>query len=721
MNDQIVLRVAEAYHRDAGKSIARISLDIINRLGLKNGDVVEIQGRNKVCALAWPGNPGDAPDIIRIDGNLRSNLGVGIDDRVSVRRTEVKPARRVLLAPTRSIRLIGGPQYLLRILEGRPVTKGEQIRIEMITNSLIMVVVSTTPAGPVVITRDTVINITSEQIEGFQFRDVTYEDIGGLSREIRAIREMVELPLRHPEVFQKLGITPPKGVLLHGPPGTGKTLIARAVASETDATFTAISGPEIMSRYYGESEQRLRQIFEDAQKSAPSIIFIDEIDSIAPKREEVVGDLERRVVAQLLSLMDGLTSRGEVIVIAATNRPNALDPALRRGGRFDREVEIGIPNKSGRLEILYVHTRGMPLEESLDLSEIAEMTHGFVGADLASLCKEAAMHTISRILPDIDVEEEIPPEILDQLKVSRDDFLAAMKKIEPSAMREVLVEIPEVHWSDIGGLEEAKQALREAVEWPIMYPEAFEAVGIRPPRGVLLYGPPGTGKTMIARAVATESQLNFISIKGPELMSKWVGESERAVREVFRKAKQAAPALIFFDEIDSIVPARDSGRDSHVTERVVSQLLTELDGLVELKDVVVLAATNRPDLIDPSLLRPGRFDRMIYIPMPDLAARKKIFEIYMRRMPVADDVDIDDLAARTEGYTGADIEMICREAGMLALREKIQPGIKRESLLLEQIQVKRDHFERAYQNIKPHMPPETLKEYLKIMEMFGSG
>lgn len=720
MDDQIVLRVAEAYHRDAGKSIARIGLDIINRLGLKNGDVVEIQGRNKVCALAWPGNPGDAPDIIRIDGNLRSNLGVGIDDRVFVRRTEVKPARRVLLAPTRSIRLIGGPQYLLRILEGRPVTKGEQIRIEMITNYLVMVVVSTTPAGPVVITRDTVINITSEQIEGFQFRDVTYEDIGGLSREIRAIREMVELPLRHPEVFQKLGITPPKGVLLHGPPGTGKTLIARAVASETDATFTAISGPEIMSRYYGESEQRLRQIFEDAQKSAPSIIFIDEIDSIAPKREEVLGDLERRVVAQLLSLMDGLTSRGEVIVIAATNRPNALDPALRRGGRFDREVEIGIPNKSGRLEILYVHTRGMPLEDSLDLSEIAEMTHGFVGADLASLCKEAAMHTISRILPDLDVEEEIPPEVLDQLKVSREDFLAAMKKIEPSAMREVLVEIPEVHWSDIGGLEEAKQALREAVEWPILYPEAFEAVGIRPPRGVLLYGPPGTGKTMIARAVATESNLNFISIKGPELMSKWVGESERAVREVFRKAKQAAPALIFFDEIDSIVPARDSGRDSHVTERVVSQLLTEIDGLVELKDVVVLAATNRPDLIDPSLLRPGRFDRMIYIPMPDLAARKKIFEIYMRRMPVAGDVDIDELAARTEGYTGADIEMICREAGMLALRERIQPGMKRESLLLGQIQVRKDHFDMAYQNIKPHMPPETLKEYLRVMEMFGS-
>lgn len=721
MNDQIVLRVAEAYHRDAGKSIARISLDVINRLGLKNGDVVEIQGRNKVCALAWPGNPGDAPDIIRIDGNLRSNLGVGIDDRVFVRRTEVKPARRVLLAPTRSIRLIGGPQYLLRILEGRPVTKGEQIRIEMITNYLMMVVVSTTPPGPVVITRDTVINITSEQIEGFQFRDVTYEDIGGLSREIRAIREMVELPLRHPEVFQKLGITPPKGVLLHGPPGTGKTLIARAVASETDATFTAISGPEIMSRYYGESEQRLRQIFEDAQKSAPSIIFIDEIDSIAPKREEVLGDLERRVVAQLLSLMDGLTSRGEVIVIAATNRPNALDPALRRGGRFDREVEIGIPNKNGRLEILYVHTRGMPLDDSLDLSEIAEMTHGFVGADLASLCKEAAMHTISRILPDLDIEEEIPPEILDQLKVSREDFLAAMKKIEPSAMREVLVEIPEVHWSDIGGLEDAKQALREAVEWPIMYPEAFEAVGIRPPRGVLLYGPPGTGKTMIARAVATESGINFISIKGPELMSKWVGESERAVREVFRKAKQAAPALIFFDEIDSIVPARDSGRDSHVTERVVSQLLTEIDGLVELKDVVVLAATNRPDLIDPSLLRPGRFDRMIYIQMPDLAARKKIFEIYMRKMPVAGDVNIDELAARTDGYTGADIEVICREAGMLALREKIQPGMKRESLLLSQIQVRRDHFERAYQNIKPHMPPETLKEYLRIMEMFGSG
>ncbi len=721
MNEEIALRVAEAYHRDAGKSIARISLDMIKSLGLKNGEVVEIQGRNKVCAVAWPGNPGDAPDIIRIDGNLRSNLGVGIDDKVIVRRTEVKPARRVLLSPTRSVRLIGGPQYLLRVLEGRPVIKGEQIRIDMITNSLVMVVVSTTPSGPVVITRDTVINITSEQIEGFQFRDVTYEDIGGLGREIRAIREMVELPLRHPEIFQKLGITPPKGVLLHGPPGTGKTLIARAVASETDATFIAISGPEIMSRFYGESEQRLRQIFEDAQKSAPSIIFIDEVDSIAPKREEVLGDLERRIVAQLLSLMDGLTSRGEVIVIAATNRPNALDPALRRGGRFDREVEIGIPNKSGRLEILYVHTRGMPLEESLDLNDIAEMTHGFVGADLASLCKEAAMHTISRMLPDLDVEEEIPAEILEMLKVSREDFLAAMKKIEPSAMREVLVEIPEVHWSDIGGLEDAKQELREAVEWPIMYPEAFEAIGIRPPKGVLLYGPPGTGKTMIARAVATESRLNFISIKGPEIMSKWVGESERAVREVFRKAKQAAPALIFFDEIDSIVPARDSGRDSNVTERVVSQLLTELDGLVELKDVVVMAATNRPDLIDPSLLRPGRFDRMIYIPMPDLSARKKIFEIYMRKMPIAGDVDIEELASRTEGYTGADIEMICREAGMLALREIIKPGMKRESLILDRVVVRAEHFHRAYENVKPHMPQETLKEYLKIMEMFGKS
>ena len=546
--------------------------------------------REKICAVAWPGNPEDSPEIIRIDGNTRANLGVGIDSRVQVTRIKAKPARKIVLAPTRQIRLIGGPQYMLRMLEGRPVVKGEQIRVEMINNSLSLVVVSTVPSGPVIITNDTIISITRETLEelSLHVREISYEDIGGLSREIRDIREMIEVPLRHPELFAKLGINPPRGVLLHGPPGTGKTLIARAVASETDANFISISGPEVVSKFYGESEERLRQIFEEAQKAAPSIIFIDEIDSIAPKREEVSGDMERRVVAQLLALMDGLSSRGELIVIAATNRPNALDPAIRRGGRFDREIEIGIPDKNGRLEVLYVHTRGMPLDDNLDLKEIAEITHGFVGADLSSLCKEAAMQTMKRALPDLDIKEDIPAEVLENLRVTEDDFYTALKKIEPSALREVFVEVSEVHWREVGGLDEAKQTLTESVDWPLKYPEAFESTGIRPPRGILLYGPPGTGKTLLVRALATESELNFISIKGPELLSKWVGESERAVREIFRKAKQASPSLIFFDELDSVVPARGSGTESNVTERVVSQFLTELDGLVELKDVVVL-------------------------------------------------------------------------------------------------------------------------------------
>ncbi|MCX6675817.1 MAG: CDC48 family AAA ATPase, partial [Methanothrix sp.] len=616
-SESIPLRVAEAYHRDAGKGVARINVGIMAGLGLENGGVVEIKGKDRVYAIAWPGNPDDPKDIIRIDGNTRANLGTGIDSKVQVSRAQARPARKVVVAPTRQIRFIGGPQYLLRMLEGRAVVKGEMLRVEMINNSLSMAVVSTMPSGPVLITQETIISITRDTLEelSLHVRDITYEDIGGLSKEIREVREMIEVPLRHPELFSRLGINPPRGVLLHGPPGTGKTLIARAVASETDANFISISGPEIVSKFYGESEQRLRQIFDEAEKGAPSIIFIDEIDSIAPKREDVSGDLERRVVAQLLALMDGLSSRGEVIVIAATNRPNALDTAIRRGGRFDREIEIGIPNKNGRLEILYVHTRGMPLDENLDLKEIADATHGFVGADLYSLCKEAAMHTLKRALPDLDVKEDIPPAILESLKVTKEDFYTARKKIEPSAMREVFVEVSEVHWNEVGGLEEAKQALIESVEWPLKFPEAFETVGVRPPRGILLYGMPGTGKTLLVRALATESNLNFISIKGPELLSKWVGESERAVREIFRKARQAAPALIFFDEVDSIVPARGAGSESHVTERVVSQFLTELDGLVELKDVVVIAATNRPDLLDRSLLRPGRFDRLIYIPM----------------------------------------------------------------------------------------------------------
>jgi len=716
----IPLRVAEAYHRDAGKGVARINVGIMAGLGLENGGVVEIKGKDRVYAIAWPGNPEDPQDIIRIDGNTRANLGTGIDSKVQVSRAQARPARKVVVAPTRQIRFIGGPQYLLRMLEGRAVVKGEMLRVEMINNSLSMAVVSTMPSGPVLITQETIISITRDTLEelSLHVRDITYEDIGGLSKEIREVREMIEVPLRHPELFSRLGINPPRGVLLHGPPGTGKTLIARAVASETDANFISISGPEIVSKFYGESEQRLRQIFDEAEKGAPSIIFIDEIDSIAPKREDVSGDLERRVVAQLLALMDGLSSRGEVIVIAATNRPNALDAAIRRGGRFDREIEIGIPNKNGRLEILYVHTRGMPLDENLDLKEIADATHGFVGADLYSLCKEAAMHTLERALPDLDVKEDIPPAILESLKVTKEDFYTARKKIEPSAMREVFVEVSEVHWDEVGGLEEAKQALVESVEWPLKFPEAFETVGVRPPRGILLYGMPGTGKTLLVRALATESNLNFISIKGPELLSKWVGESERAVREIFRKARQAAPALIFFDEVDSIVPARGTGSESHVTERVVSQFLTELDGLVELKDVVVIAATNRPDLLDRSLLRPGRFDRLIYIAMPSKAARRKIIEIHLSRMVAQDDVHSDWLAELTGDYTGADLEMLCREAGMLALREHIRPGMEREELILDRIVVKKEHFQKALESIKPHLSKDLLDEYSQMMRDF---
>ena len=719
-DESISLRVTEAYHRDAGKGVARIGVSVLKKLGLETGGVVELQGKERIYVIAWPGNPEDSQDIIRVDGSTRANMGAGIDSRIYVQKADAKPARKVIVAPTRQIRLIGGSHYLLRMLEGRAVVKGEMLRVEMINNSLNMAVVSTVPAGPVLITPDTIISVTRETLEelSIRARDVSYEDIGGLAREIRQIREMIEVPLRHPELFARLGISPPRGLLLHGPPGTGKTLIARAVANETDADFVSISGPEIVSKFYGESEQRLRQIFEEAQKVAPSIIFIDEIDSIAPKREEVSGDMERRVVAQLLALMDGLSSRGEVIVIAATNRPNSLDPAIRRGGRFDKEIELGIPNKNGRLEILYVHTRGMPLDESIDLKEIAELTHGFVGADLYALCKEAAMSTLERLLPNMDVKGDIPSTILDNLRVTKEDFYEAIKKIEPSAMREVFVEVNEVHWQDIGGLEEAKQSLIESVEWPLKYPEAFEAVGIRPPKGVLLYGLPGTGKTMLVKALATESNLNFINVKGPELLSKWVGESERAVREVFRKARQASPALVFFDEVDAIVPSRASGSDTHVTERVVSQFLTELDGLEELKDVVVIAATNRPDLLDRSILRPGRFDRLIYIPMPEETSREEILKIFFSKMPIAEDVSVEWLVNLTDNYSGADLEMLCREAGMLALGEHIKPGLSKEELILDKIVVDREHFELARSQIKPHISKEIIEEYIRIMRNF---
>ncbi len=710
MNEKILLRIAEAHHRDAGRDIARIDRSVMEKLGIVSGDIILVIGKEKACAIAGQGYPEDeGQDIIRIDGNIRTNARIGIDDKIYIQKSATQEAKRAVLAPMQQIRLVGGPQYLLRLLEGRPLMKGQRLRVETVSNPLSFIVISTQPSGPVVITKNTSLVVKEKVVEELEVRPthLTYEDIGGLKREIGLIREMIELPLRHPELFEKLGIEPPKGVMLFGPPGTGKTMIAKAVANETDANFVSISGPEIMSKYYGESEKHLREIFDEAEKTAPAIIFIDEIDSIAPKREEVTGEVERRVVAQLLSLMDGLKTRGQVIVIAATNRPNAVDLALRRGGRFDREIEIGIPDKNGRLEILQIHTRGMPLagdmSEDKGMREIAEMTHGFVGADIASLCKEAAMHSIRLILPRINIEEEIPPEIMEKIAVTREDFHNALQNIEPSALREVFVEVPEVRWEDIGGLESVKQELIEAVEWPLKYPEAFEAINARPPRGVLLYGPPGTGKTLLAKAVATESEANFISIKGPELLSKYVGESEKAIRETFRKARQAAPTIIFFDEIDSMVPVRGTTFDSGVTERVVSQILTELDGLEELKNVVVIAATNRPDMVDSALLRPGRLDRFIFIAPPDSKDREKIFRIHLRGKPIAKEVNIGNLAERTQGYVGADIEAICREASMLTLRDCIKPGMEREQVKKEcmNIQIKNKHFDRAFSAVKP--------------------
>jgi len=721
---EITLRVAEAYYRDVGRGVARIDPEVMEKFGLQSGDIIEIIGKNTVPAIVWPSYPEDrGTGVIRIDGSIRSNAGVGIDDRVRIRKVTAKPAERVTLAPTEPVRLMGGETYLLRLLEGRPVIKGQKIRVEVFGHTLTFVITATKPSGVVVVTRNTAIELKEKPAEEVKrtVPNVTYEDIGGLKRELRLVREMIELPLKHPELFQRLGIDPPKGVLLYGPPGTGKTLIAKAVANEVDAHFISISGPEIMSKYYGESEQRLREIFEEAKENAPSIIFIDEIDSIAPKREEVTGEVERRVVAQLLALMDGLEARGEVIVIAATNRPDAIDPALRRPGRFDREIEIGVPDKEGRKEILEIHTRKMPLAEDVDLEELAELTNGFVGADLEALCKEAAMHALRRVLPEIDIEsEEIPNEIIENLKVTREDFLEALKNIEPSAMREVLVEVPDVRWEDVGGLEHAKQELMEAVEWPLKYPEVFKIANIRPPKGILIFGPPGTGKTLLAKAVANESNANFISVKGPELLSKWVGESEKHVREMFRKARQVAPCILFFDEIDSLAPRRGGIGDTHVTERVVSQLLTELDGLEELKDVVVIAATNRPDMIDPALLRPGRLERHIYIPPPGKKERVEIFRIHLRGKPLADDVDIEKLAERTEGYSGADIEAVCREAGMLAIRELIKPGMSREEAreAAKKLKIENRHFEEALKKVKPSLTKEDIEKYEKLIEDF---
>ena len=722
--EEVTLKVVEAYHRDAGRGIARIDMDTMRQLGLVSGDIVEITGHNRAAAIVWPAYPEDRGlGIIRIDGNIRGNAHVGIDDKVVIRKAKSNAAAKITLAPTQPVRIVGGEEYLMRFLEGRPVQKGEMLRVEMLGNPITFVITATQPAGIVIAGKSTQVTLKEKPtvVAERSISHVTYEDIGGLKRELGLVREMIELPLRHPEIFQKLGIDPPKGVLLYGPPGTGKTLIAKAVANETDAYFINISGPEIMSKFYGESEQHLRELFKEGSDNAPAIIFIDEIDAIAPKRSEVTGEVERRVVAQLLALMDGLEARGQVVVIAATNRPEGIDPALRRPGRFDREIEIGVPDAAGRLQILQVHTRGMPIADDVKLEDIARTTHGFVGADLAAVSKEAAMHALRRLLPEIDLEQEIPQEVLDKLQVNAEDFKDVQKNIEPSAMREVFVEAPNVKWQDVGGLEAAKQELIEAVEWPIKFADAFSSINTRPPKGVLLFGPPGTGKTLLAQAVATESEANFISIKGPELLSKWVGESEKGVRETFRRAKQVSPTIILFDELDAVAPTRGASSDSHVTERVVSQLLTELDGLEDLKDVVVIGATNRPDMVDVALLRPGRLDRLVYIPPPNASSREQIFAIHLLGKPLGDDVDIEQLAKETEGYVGADIEAICREAAMLALRDFIKPEMTPEQVSdgAATIKINKGHLYAAINRVKPTASRDMLHQYENIAKEFA--
>ncbi|ELZ04391.1 CDC48 family AAA ATPase [Natrialba aegyptia] len=735
------LTVKPLKQKDAGRGLAAIDRVSMRELDLENGDYILIEGSDDSQAVArvWPGYPEDeGRGIVRIDGRLRQEADVGIDDRVSVEPADVNPATSVTVALPQNLRIRGDIGPLVRDkLSGQAVTEGQTVPFSLSFGpmassgqSVPLKIASTSPSGTVVITDSTTIDISetpAEQVssggepgsEGIP--NVTYEDIGGLDDELDQVREMIELPMRHPELFQQLGIEPPKGVLLHGPPGTGKTLMAKAVANEIDAHFQTISGPEIMSKYYGESEEQLREVFEDAEENSPAIIFIDELDSIAAKREEAGGDVERRVVAQLLSLMDGLEERGRVTVIAATNRLDDIDPALRRGGRFDREIEIGVPDKDGRKEILQVHTRGMPLEDEIDLDRYAENTHGFVGADIESLTRESAMNALRRIRPDLDLEEqEIDAEVLETLQVTEGDFKEALKGIQPSAMREVFVEVPDVTWNDVGGLENTKERLRETIQWPLDYPQVFEQMDMQAAKGVLMYGPPGTGKTLLAKAVANEAQSNFISIKGPELLNKYVGESERGVREIFEKARSNAPTVIFFDEIDSIAGERGQRQgDSGVGERVVSQLLTELDGLEELEDVVVIATTNRPDLIDSALLRPGRLDRHVHVPVPDEAARERIFEVHTRDKPLADAVELDWLAEETEGYVGADIEAVCREASMAASREFIN-SVEPEDIddSVGNVRISKEHFEHALDEVQPSVTPETRERYEDIEQQF---
>ena len=715
---EATLRVVEALQQDVSYGRARLDGQTRVELNLSPGDIIEIRGTKTTAAVVWRSHPGDeGKGIIHIDNLTRKNAGVSIGDKVTIRKAQVKPAKQVTLAPAISqdqqIQFGDGIDALAkRGLLKRPVVQADIVvvpNIALFGNALPFSIVSTAPKGIVLINEETQIKVNEEAATAATTGPtVSYEDIGGLRDELQNVREMIELPLKHPELFDRLGIDPPKGVLLHGPPGTGKTMIAKAVANEAGAQFYTINGPEIMSKFYGQSEENLRKTFEEAEKNAPSIIFIDEMDAIAPKRDEVQGEVERRVVSQMLTLMDGLKGRGKLIVIGATNRPDSVDEALRRPGRFDREVEIGVPDRDGRMEILQIQTRNMPKDDDVSLEELADMTYGFVGADLMALAREAAMKALRRYLPEIDLDEPVPTEILEKMCVQSDDFREALKMVDPSALREFLVEVPNITWDDVGGLPEVKQQLKEAVEWPLDDPEAFERMGIKPPRGILLYGPPGTGKTLLAKAVANESGANFLSVKGPEILSKWVGESEKAVREIFKKAKQSAPSIVFLDEIDSIAPRRGAYEGSHVTESIVNQLLTSIDGMDSMEDVVVIGATNRPDILDNGLLRAGRFDRLIKVSAPDEEARLAILKVHTAKMPLGRDVDIKELAKLTKGYVGADIEALCREAAIVALREDKKSRA-----------VSKNHFEEALRSVRSSVTEEVVKYYDRLAEQLG--
>ena len=700
---ETILKIAEAAQRHVGKGIAVVDPKIVEDNNWEAGNVLELTGNRKSHIKLWPGSIEEyGTGTIKVDGITRQNIGAGIGKKISIKKVDAKEAEQVIVSPIEKLSAEGLQEYMQANYMGHVLTTGDTLIVTtQLGGKTQLVITNSTPSGkPVIVTTQTEFKLGSmTKTVDNSIPRVTYDDLGGLKNEVQKIREMVELPMRHPELFEKLGVEAPKGVLLYGPPGTGKTLLAKAVAGETNSHFLSISGPEIIGKFYGESEERLRELFKQAEENSPSIVFIDEIDSIAPKREEVTGEVEKRIVSQLLTLMDGMKSRGKVVVIAATNRPDSLDPALRRPGRFDREIEIGIPDEAGRKEILDIHTRGMPLDEKVKLEQIAKVTHGFVGADLEILAKEAAMRSLRRILPDIDLEEEkIPAEVLQKIVIMENDFRDALKEVRPSALREVLVQVPNITWDDVGGLESLKDELHEAVEWPLKHRDAFEHADVKPPKGVLLYGPPGTGKTLIAKAVAHTTESNFISIKGPELLSKWVGESEKGVREIFRKARQASPCIIFLDEVDALAPSRNSGSsDSHVTERIVSQLLTEIDGLEELHNVLVIAATNRVDLIDSALLRPGRFDRILEVPLPDSKGRQHIFGIHTKKKPLASNIDFARLVDLTDGFSGAEIEGVCNRAAMSAIRRYVDNGEKS----VKSIKITQEDFENAIKKLRP--------------------